>query len=366
MTRYLIVWAAFVATTSYAFVTRIDSTFSSMRLHSSPQSQPDGRSAVSYNALNNMPPPLPPGFAPPGGELARPPQQQPWQPPQEQQVWQQQAPPQRAGPLNPDDNWRRPLQVDNYQYRTVQGNSRKTFNTMGGRNEVEFSTDGRELYTDMEVWQGPDNTPQTMKWYAQDGNHRIRATVTSTQYHSIETRNRGTLEFPMNVQMQPQAPGSPTKQQHQPFHGTNSVPAVEFRPIPSHEDRMAKRDPSRGTTIQGDGSVKTYPIDPYTSSVQVLLDGQGFPVYARIELLQGPDCVKILGELYNDGLQNGGEPVRTVLETPGYGSTLRVVNTGPMEYPIICTVAPASYGEPVNNYQQQQSVFDSNGRYIGY
>lgn len=352
MTRFLLLWAAAV-TTSHALVMRNRATSSSMRLYSSPQSQPDGRPAVGYNEA--MPPP---DFAPQAGDLARPQQQQ--------QPWQQ-SPPQRAGPLNPDDNWRRPLQVDSYQYRTVQGNSRKTFNTMGGRNEIEFSTDGRELHTDMQVWQGPDNTPQTMKWYAQDGNHRIRATVTSSQYHSIETRNRGTLEFPMNVQMQPQQqPGSPEEQQSQPFQGTNTVPATEFRPIPSHEDRMANRDPRRGTTIQGAGSVKTYPIDPQTASVQVLLDGQGFPVYARIELLQGPDCVKILGELYNDGLQNGGEPVRTVLETPGYGSTLRIVNTGPMEYPIQCTVAPASYGEPVHNYQQQQSVFDSNGRYIGY
>lgn len=356
-----------MTTTCHAFVTRHHASSASMRLYSSPQpSQPDGRPAVGYTENNNMPP----DFAPPAGDLARPSQQQqqqqqPWgpPPPQQQQPWQQ-PPPQRAGPFHPDDNWRKPLQVDNYQYRTVQGNSRKTFNTMGGRNEIEFSTDGRELYTDMEVWQGPNNTPQTMKWYAQDGNHRIRATVTSSQYHSIETRNRGTMEFPMNVQMQPQQ--QTEEQPNQPFQGTNTVPAMEFRPIPSHEDRMANKDPRRGTTIQGDGSVKTYPIDPHTASVQVLLDGQGFPVYARLELLQGPDCVKILGELYNDGLQNGGEPVRTVLETPGYGSTLRIVNTGPMTYPIICTVAPASYGEPVHNYQQQQSVFDANGRYVGY
>lgn len=358
-----------IPTTTLAFVrvSNLNREAKSARFSTNPESfRPD----VGYEAPNI---PLP-DWAPPGGELARPQQQQQqqqWQqqaPPQQYQEPWQQPPPQRSGPLQPDDNWRRPLQVDSYQYRTVQGNSRKTFQTGGGNmmgNEIEFSTDGRELYADMEVWQGPNNTPQTMKWYAQDGNHRIRTSVSSrsNSYSSstIETRNRASIEFPMNVQMRPQ---SPPQEAQQPFSGTNTVPAMEFRPIPSHEDRMTNRDPARGTTIQGAGSVKTYPIDPYTASVQVRLDGQGYPITARMELLQGPDCVKIVGELYNDGLQS--EFVQTVLETPGYGSTLRIVNTGPLEYPIQCTVAPASYGEPVHQQQQQQSVFDANGRYVGY
>ena len=84
--------------------------------------------------------------------------------------------------------------------------------------------------------------------------------------------------------------------------------------------------------------------------MEVILETDGMPLNANVELWQGPGNIKQIAEVYSD---NGlTKPFRAVIETPSDGTTrtICVLNTGPVAYPLVASVRPLfEEGDPRNN-----------------
>jgi len=203
----------------------------------------------------------------------------------------------------------------------VQGGSLRTWSYRSPAVEqvqVVLSTEGRPLDADIELWHGPDNTPVKMRVYVENGQLRPFSAVIETPRgpNTVAIRNIGQIEFPIAANV-----------------------IAEDVDMPSN-DCLAS-----GMTIQG-GALRTYPFDPSVDSVEVLIKTDGRPLNARIELLQGPNNNKQVIELYTeDGLDR---PFFCILETPGSGNVVRVVNTAPVEFPMTAGVVPNSINQEMS------------------
>jgi hypothetical protein len=189
-----------------------------------------------------------------------------------------------------------------------------------------LKTEGRPLNANVELWQGPDNTPQKIAVYLEDGSVRpFRAVIMSPgSQNSIAIRNTAQMEYPLFAGVE-----------------ANLKDPSSGMTLPERIDRI-----SANRVIQG-GAVFTMPFAPGVASVQVLLKTDGRPLNARIELLQGPNNVKQVMEVYcEDGTER---PFYTIVETPGSGNVVRIVNTATIEFPILCNVEPFMVEEASND-----------------
>jgi len=210
----------------------------------------------------------------------------------------------------------------------VQGGTLKTWAYASPaieRVQVTLKTEGRPLDADIELWQGPDNTPVKMRVYVEDGNKRPFSAVIETPRgpNTIAIRNIGHLEFPLAAGVVAES--------------TVSGPVVS-----------APENLEAPNTIQG-GALRTYPYDSHVDSVQVLLKTDGRPLNARIELLQGPNNNKQVVEVYTeDGMDR---PFFLILATPGAGNVVRIVNTAPVEFPLSASVQAYEMGDSSANLE---------------
>lgn len=192
----------------------------------------------------------------------------------------------------------------------VQGGSLRTcsFDESIDRVQVLLKTEGRPLNANVDLWQGPDNTPQKMAVYLEDGLKRPFRGVVETPgaTNTVAILNTAQIEYPLVAGIE----------------AIPASPAVATGP---------------GRIVQG-GAVYTTPFSPSVESVQVVLRTDGRPMTSRVELLQGPNNIKQVMEIY---LEDGRErPFYVVLDTPGAGNVVRIVNTATIEYPLTASVEP--------------------------
>jgi hypothetical protein len=203
----------------------------------------------------------------------------------------------------------------------VQGGSLRTWSYRSPAVEqvqVVLSTEGRPLDADIELWNGPDNTPTKMRVYVENGQLRPFNAVIETPRgpNTVAIRNIGQIEFPIAAAV---------------VAGSTDNPSADCF--------------SASMTVQG-GALRTYPFDQSVASVEVLLRTDGRPLNARIELLQGPNNNKQVIELYTeDGCDR---PFFCILETPGSGNVVRIVNTAPIEFPMTAAVVPHSLNQEMD------------------
>eukprot|EP00523_Entomoneis_sp_CCMP467_P010627 CAMPEP_0168738374 /NCGR_PEP_ID=MMETSP0724-20121128/10897_1 /TAXON_ID=265536 /ORGANISM="Amphiprora sp., Strain CCMP467" /LENGTH=495 /DNA_ID=CAMNT_0008785709 /DNA_START=289 /DNA_END=1776 /DNA_ORIENTATION=- len=282
--------------------------------------------------------------------------------------------------------------MDSYGAPTVQGGTRRTFSKRGGgggrygddQTVLELGTDGRPLYANVETWEGPDNTRASLNFYSQDGlDYGVR--VLSGNRHgswydeTTSVRNTGPMEYPMRARVDSvrnnnyygggggsssyYGGGSGSFSQRgrsDPYIRESSGDSFRYGSSGSSygssgrstsfygsgygEYASSSYSPASGAnskSIQGGGATRHWQLSPHVESIRVELHSQGLPIMAKVELLQGPNCVKTLGEVYQeDGYDR---PFVCVLDT-GDGEfqynkgTLQITNEGPMEFPITAVV----------------------------
>jgi len=195
----------------------------------------------------------------------------------------------------------------------VQGGTLKTWSYNSAaveRVQVYLTTEGRPLDADIELWQGPDNTPTKMRVYSEDGQARpFNAVIETPQSpNTVAIRNIGQIEFPLAASL-----------------------------IANDVDAPVSDFPATSMTVQG-GALRTFPFPAPVERVEVMLKTDGRPLNARIELLQGPNNNKQVIELYaDDGL---ARPFFAIIDTMGSGNVVRIVNTAPIEFPMTASVQP--------------------------
>ncbi|GKZ00330.1 hypothetical protein MPSEU_000985900 [Mayamaea pseudoterrestris] len=206
----------------------------------------------------------------------------------------------------------------------VHGGSLKTWSYAHPsvkRIHVVLMTEGRPLHADVALWQGPSNTPCKMRIFCEDGAERPFSTVIETPNspNTISIRNSGNVELPLSAQVLAEDVGN-------------------LSSLPSFPNCDLEVDP---VTIQG-GAVRTYPFETIVESVQIVLQSDGRPLYAQIEILQGPSSNKQVVDVYTE--DGTTRPFFMVVETPGNGNAVRIVNSGSIEFPFVASVQPFTFG----------------------
>mmetsp|Transcript_30841 Transcript_30841/g.46795 ORF Transcript_30841/g.46795 Transcript_30841/m.46795 type:complete len:1229 (+) Transcript_30841:140-3826(+) len=204
---------------------------------------------------------------------------------------------------------------------SVQGDSLKTWSFASPAVEnvqVVLMTEGRPLDADVELWAGPDNIPQRIRVYVENGSTRPFRTLIRTPRspNTIAIRNIGQVELPLAAQID----------------ALSSSNSLGLDGIDTSTKPMASP-----VVIQG-GALRTYPFGSDVESVQVHLKTDGRPLNARIELLQGPNNSKQVIQVYTeDGLER---PFYAVVSTPGSGNVIWIMNTASVEFPMTASIAP--------------------------
>eukprot|EP00565_Helicotheca_tamesis_P003980 CAMPEP_0185729544 /NCGR_PEP_ID=MMETSP1171-20130828/6311_1 /TAXON_ID=374046 /ORGANISM="Helicotheca tamensis, Strain CCMP826" /LENGTH=442 /DNA_ID=CAMNT_0028398415 /DNA_START=56 /DNA_END=1384 /DNA_ORIENTATION=- len=220
-----------------------------------------------------------------------------------------------------------------YGQRHVHGGTLQTFSSNtpydyhpDKNTHVTMTNNGRPIFAEMTLWDGPYNTPQRVRSYSMDGN-RNRFKGTFSGKGTLSVRNTGPSQYPAVASVSSSLSS-----------GTSGYPkpATQGHPKPAMQSTK-KRDGA--VEIQGGGTLKTWPIVGSMGRATVELESEGRPVYAIVELWQGPNNVQQVAEIHSqDGYDR---PYSMEIDLDSYygSSTVAIRNIGPIEYPITARVS---------------------------
>ncbi|OEU23439.1 hypothetical protein FRACYDRAFT_179313, partial [Fragilariopsis cylindrus CCMP1102] len=205
------------------------------------------------------------------------------------------------------------------KHSEIHGGSQKTWSFVQNSNmvQVHMKSDGNPMNANIELWQGPGNTPQKVTLYSEDGKARPFRSFFSTpdstngSSNSISIRNTASMEFPIQAVLEGGKETASTS-----TLGNNN------------NEKM----------VQG-GATITERFEPNVNSVQVFISSEGRPINCRIELISGPNNIKQVMEVYCE--EGNTRPFYTIIETPGYTTgVVRIINCSTMEFPFTSIVQP--------------------------
>lgn len=182
--------------------------------------------------------------------------------------------------------------------------------------QMLFTTDGRPLKAEANLWLGPLRVVHTLKIDMEDGAKTpYQATLTFKKMGQVlKVSTSDTLEFPMLAGVYVPNPDRAEELQM-------NTEAVWDSATPDQKKRI-----QGGSTLGGGGAIRYWQIPANVQSVQLL----GWSKYVgkksfklKIEVLQGPNNIK-----QGFFLQCGGgtQPYHSVIQTPGSGCVIRITN----------------------------------------
>ena len=218
--------------------------------------------------------------------------------------------------------------------KNVQGGKcLKTWNIVNDdidRVSVMLNNEGVPLSAQVEVWQGPEATPLRLQVASDDGlTYPFSAVLeTPNKHNSIAVRNMSPMEYNMGACVvadveDAKAGGNKAAGQGAVVQALSSL--------------------GEAFTVHGSDGVESFQFEDTVESIQVLLETDGRPLHARIELVQGSDDNKQVIDIMSENGQT--QPFFAVIDTPtlamGAGATVRVVNTAPSTvFPLTAKVEP--------------------------
>jgi len=215
----------------------------------------------------------------------------------------------------------------------IQGGALKTWafqNPDQKRLLVSLTTEeDRGINAQIELCEGPANIPQQLDITIGKGMLRPFKAVIETPggHSSLFLRNTGPLEYPITAGVGAEIGGVDNIMEDANSDYSSNLLV----------DSQSLYD-SDSTRIMQGGSVHSVKFEPCVQSAKVVLQTDGRPLNARIELINGPNSVRETIDLYTeDGLER---PFLTIISTPGSGNTIRIINTASMEFPLTVSLDP--------------------------
>jgi hypothetical protein len=216
----------------------------------------------------------------------------------------------------------------------VEGDSVKTCSLKENvqRVEVFLKTDGRPLNANVEMWQGPDNTPQKMTVFIEDGEARtFRATVECVgNSNAVAIRNTGPMALPLTAGID-----------------------TDFSSKETSLNPAYLMPKGKSSVVQG-GAVFTEQFPSNVESIHLKLESNGRPLNARVEILQGPNNNKQVIEIFSE--DGHLRPFYAIIDLPGSGNVLRVKNTSTIEFPFEAMVEPYIVRSDEESHGGEESI----------